>query len=84
MSEKHRKGWLKHADFIILDLISMQLAFVLAYWVIRTIDNPYESEMYRLLAGLFLGCQLFTIVFCRNYGGILRRGKFDELLSILH
>ena len=84
MSEKHRKGWLKHADFIILDLISMQLAFVLAYWATRAFDNPYEDEMYRLLAGLFLGCQLFTIVFFRNYGGILRRGKFDELLAILH
>ena len=84
MSEKRRKGWLKHADFIILDFFSMQLAFVLAYWFTRGFDNPYKDRMFQLQAGLFLGCQLFTVVFFRNYGGILRRGKFDELLSILH
>ena len=83
MSEKHKNGWMKHGDFILLDLICMQISFTLAYWVINGFANPYENSYFQLQAGLFFACQLFTIVFFRNYGGILRRGKFDELAAIL-
>lgn len=31
MYRKDSTGWIKHVDFIILDLICLQVAFVLAY-----------------------------------------------------
>ncbi len=31
MYRKDSEGWLKHADFIILDMLCLQLAYVLAY-----------------------------------------------------
>ena len=31
MYRKDSEGWLKHADFIVLDMICLQLAFILAY-----------------------------------------------------
>ena len=34
MYKKGSKGWLKHFDFILLDMICLQIAFLLAY-VIR-------------------------------------------------
>ena len=31
MYRKDSEGWQKHADFIVLDMICLQLAYVLAY-----------------------------------------------------
>lgn len=31
MYRKDSEGWLKHGDFIVLDMICLQLAFILAY-----------------------------------------------------
>ena len=34
MYRKDTEGWLKHADFIVLDLVCLQIAYVLAYqWI---------------------------------------------------
>ena len=27
------KGWIKHLDFIILDIIILQASYLLAYWI---------------------------------------------------
>ena len=82
MHKKHLKGWLKHGDFIILDIICLQLCFVLAYWLIHGYSNPYVRESYLFLAIVMLLGQLLVILFSNNYYGILRRKKFDELLAV--
>ena len=83
MNQKPVKGILKHADFIILDLIVLQLCFVLAFWIIRGISNPYSLETYRLLAVVLFMSQLCVTVFGLNYKGIIRRGRLDELFSVI-
>ena len=50
MYKKGSKGWLKHFDFILLDMICLQIAFLLAY-VIR-----HDSGS----SNLFLNGSLFT------------------------
>ncbi len=77
MNQKPTKGWFKHADFIILDLIMMQISFALAYWCIhREIENPYAVESYRYLAVVFAFSQIASALFTRNYSGIVRRGYY--------
>ena len=46
MYRKDSEGWLKHTDFIILDMICLQLAYVLAYAISGYGFNPYEKENY--------------------------------------
>ena len=41
MYRKDSNQWIKHIDFIILDLICLQIAFVLAYAVSGYGFNPY-------------------------------------------
>ena len=49
MYRKNSSGWVKHIDFIILDLLCVQLAFYLSY-VLRQGDwNPYAVG-YRNMA----------------------------------
>lgn len=83
MNQKPVKGLLKHLDFIILDLIVLQLCFVLAFWIISGIGDPYSRQTYRLLAVILFMSQMFVTIFGQNYKGIIRRGRLDELFSVI-
>ena len=84
MNLKQRKGWVKHADFIILDLICMQVCFCLVYWALNGWSgNPYEEFIYRLLALVIFFSQVAEILFNFNYKGILKRGDLREALYVL-
>ena len=50
MYRKDSDRWLKHADFILLDMICLQIAFVLAYITSGYGWNPYEEILYRNMA----------------------------------
>lgn len=43
MYKKSPQGWLKHWDFILLDIFCLQLAFVVAYLVRQGLENPYSD-----------------------------------------
>lgn len=83
MNRKHLKGWLKHGDFIVLDILCLQMCFILGFWLIRGFRNPYEIESYQFQAIVLIVSQLVVVLFGNNYGGILRRKRFDELLSVI-
>ncbi|MBQ3786495.1 MAG: sugar transferase [Lachnospiraceae bacterium] len=82
MNKKNIKGWLKHGDFILIDIILMQLAYIIAYWMHEDFDNPYDSERYIFMAVVIGFCQLVIILFSQNYKSILRRSVFEELLAV--
>lgn len=47
MYRKKAGGWLKHLDFIVLDLLCIQAAFLLAYAVRMGPTSPYRDEAYK-------------------------------------
>lgn len=53
MYKKSPQGWLKHWDFILLDIFCLQLAFVVAYLVRQGLENPYSDQIYRTVAFVF-------------------------------
>ena len=83
MSKKHLKGWLKHGDFILLDIFCLQLCFVQSFWFTHGYGNPYTAETYQYQAVVLILAQLVVILFANNYGGILRRKRFDEFLAVI-
>ena len=83
MNLKRGKGWFKHIDFIIIDLLCMQLSFILAHWLIMGMQNPYKLDSYRYLAVVLLFVQSIVSLFGYNYSGILRRGYIKETNSVL-
>lgn len=83
MNKKHLKGWLKHGDFILLDILGLQLSFIFAFWLIRGYGNPYGTDDYQYQAIVLFVSQLVVILFTNNYGGILRRKRFDEYIAVL-
>ena len=45
MHKKEIRGWLKHIDFIVLDLVMLQVCFVLSYWLWLGFENPYATYL---------------------------------------
>lgn len=44
---------MKHADFILLDLLSLHIAFILAYFARNGVGNwPYGIQEYRMIVGV--------------------------------
>ena len=60
MYQKENSSWVKHADFTICDMLCLQLAFVLAYWIRNGIGQPYETELYRNVAVVMFLIQLMV------------------------
>ena len=83
MNKKQFRGWLKHADFIILDILVLQLCFVFAYWIVRGYGNPYAENAYQFQAIVLFASQTTVVLFSDNYSGVLRRKKFDEGMAVI-
>ena len=83
MNRRENSGWLKHWDFILLDILGMQLSFAIAFWIVHGFRNPYEQKDYQYQAMVLVVSQILTILFTRQYSGVLRRGKFRELFEVL-
>lgn len=83
MYRKDSEEWLKHADFIVLDLICLQLAYVLAYASSGYGFNPYETIIYRNMA-VFLELADLVVIF--TYGtmkSVLKRGYYRDFVVTL-
>lgn len=62
MYRKDSEGWLKHVDFMVLDMICLQLAFILAYALRGKGMNLYGDILYRNMA-IFLGLADLVVIF---------------------
>lgn len=85
MYEKQKKSWVKHLDFLILDLLCLEVTFYLSCLIrLGNLHNePTMSEYYNRLAILLLlldGCIVFLT---EAYTGILRRNRIQELKSVV-
>ena len=83
MNSKYSNSLLKHFDFILLDIITLQLCFILSYWINVGYGNPYSNDRYQYMAVILLASQLIVILFSDNYSGILRRSVSDEAVEMI-
>lgn len=85
MYERQKKSWVKHLDFLILDLLCLEITFYISCLI--RLGNFYSapgmSEYYNRLAVLLLlldGCIVFLT---EAYTGILRRNRIQELKAVI-
>lgn len=78
MYKRNSGGWMKHVDFIILDILCLQVALTLAYACSGYGWDIYTPILYRNVA-MFLGLADLTLLICREtMKGVIRRGHFRE------
>lgn len=80
MYRKGLSGIYKHWDFLLLDLLCVQVAFVLAYLLRHGLhSNPYSSDLYITVAILSEFVCLMCVPVFKTLKNILKRGFFQEL-----
>ena len=66
MYKRRAKGWIKHLDFMLLDVISMHIAMIIAFMVRHGWHAfVYRSESYRVLGLWMTVFSLLTAVLFR-------------------
>ena len=85
MYRKDSEGWLKHADFIVLDMICLQLAYILAYAISGYGFNPYGIIIYRNMAVFLEVADLIVIFAYGTMKSVLKRGYYrDFVVTVKH
>ncbi len=80
MYKRNAQGWSKHLDFMILDELSLQLAYILAVFI-RSQRWPYAIVRYRIYAVLLILIDAFTIVLLNSLHNVIKRGLYQEFAA---
>lgn len=84
MYKKQQKGWLKHLDFIILDLICLVGSYALAFFLRHgDIKGLFANSVYVNTGIVLLVFDLLVVVLFDTMHNILRRGYLKELTAVV-
>lgn len=84
MYKRGASGWTKHADFIILDFLGLQIACILAY-MLRFDRNlwVYQDELYANLALILTVIDVLVCMMFNTMHNVLKRGYVQELAATI-
>lgn len=82
MYRRANEGWVKHIDFLLLDLICAEVAFFLGYFI-RHHESLFESRYYITVALILAVVELVVSLFFQTYRKILQRSAEKELIAVL-
>lgn len=84
MYRKESEGWLKHYDFVLLDMICLQLAFILAYAISGQGWNPYSKLIYRNIAIFIELADAVALFSLDTLKSVLKRGYYQEFRKTIY
>lgn len=79
MYKKSLQGWMKHLDFILLDMLCMIIAFVLADLTWHGQVLSYQKEAYINLALVLTLVDFVVLIVNETMKNVLKRGFYLEL-----
>ena len=79
MYARNTHSWLKHCDFILLDILCLHASFLLAFMTRHGISNPYADREYLNLAVIYTLVDLLVLIGSRTMQDVLRRGFYKEM-----
>ncbi len=83
MYKRGRQGWLKHIDFVIIDLICLHISYIVAYMIRHGLQFPYTVSRYFNLGIVISLMALVASVLLHTFSGVLKRGFYREFVVTL-
>ena len=84
MYRKKSRGWYKHKDFILIDLICLFLSLLIAHLIRNgSVQSLFRAGIYRNMISFVILADLFLIIIFESYKGVLRRDRYQELRSVI-
>ncbi len=84
MYRKRRSSWLKHFDFLILDLLCVNFSFVAAFLIKNGGDistfSLYETDKFIIVINIIAA---LVALLSKAYKNILKRGYYKELINVV-
>ncbi len=74
------EGWIKHADFIVLDMICLQIAYILAYAVSGYGFHIYTQLIYRNMAVFLELADFVVIILYGTMKSVLKRNSYRNFV----
>lgn len=81
MYRKKVHGWMKHVDFLILDLISVHLALLISYVIRYHSLDIYTNQLYKNIILSITLINLLVSIVGNGFKNVLRRGMLVELYA---
>lgn len=75
--------WLRHWDFIFIDIICLQISLIIVCYIRKGIWFPYTNHTLGFQAAVLSMCQLSVMPFFGYYFSIVRRSFFQEIWRVL-
>lgn len=82
MYHKITYSWFERFDFLFLDMICLQIAYLFSYWIRNGLKNPYQNAIYLDIALIICFINMCTAFFLDSYRDILKRGYFLEFIAV--
>lgn len=83
MYKKSAQGWLKHLDFIILDVICLWISFTMAFGIRHRNLEILTNSLYRDMIWSIALLDIVVIFFFDSYKNVLKRGFYQEFTMTL-
>ena len=80
--QKKKTSRSKHLDFLICDIVCVELAFLLAYYL-RISHEGWTPGDYKMMNVIIIMAHVIVTFWTESYSGILRRGLLKELKSVV-
>jgi exopolysaccharide biosynthesis polyprenyl glycosylphosphotransferase len=78
-----KSKWVKHFDFILCDLICLQISFFVAYALRNGWGMQHSQNEYEYLGMSLVLLHICIVFFTECYSGIIRRGYLKEFKATL-
>ncbi len=84
MNEKRNRGWLKHLDFLVVDLICIEAAYLLSYMFRDPNAYMYRGvSLYTHFNLILIIIDIVYVIIRPPYKNIIKRSVFAEFRSVL-
>lgn len=81
MYRRKPQGWVKHIDFILLDILSLAIAFVLAFFTRHNVEELYYAEHYLPIFIVYFLAVVLMHIINNTFSGTLRMGYYKEFVN---
>ncbi|MCR4766590.1 MAG: sugar transferase [Saccharofermentans sp.] len=77
MYKRNAQGWSKHIDFMVLDIVILQISFILAYYL-RDFAWVYSRQAYRNLGLVLVLADVLVIIINNSLHDVIKRNHTKE------
>ena len=80
---KRKRSWSQHQDFILLDVLCLELSFLMSVFLHYGNLSQLATRFYQLIMIFLLLVDIVTLVLSDAYHNVIRRNNWQELLGTL-